>query len=693
MDSALKFSSVCIFSTLCRCFNDTGTSKLHVDCANGKIVKIPDVPPNVYILNLQHNRIIEIGDNVFQSLANLSLLDLSYNKISHLKLHSFKGLGELKELNLNNNPIAYTRFPNGVFIPLVSLTCLCIKSTTKVTSRTNNFSDKTMSDLKTLEKLEIDIAITYGRFIIFGEGYKYLIHLRSLNIGRCVRLSIDEKVFQFMPHLTNISFDINCYISIIAGGHQSLQNIRQLYVHRLLDVELPYFNNLTNELNLTPIETLSFRNTFPESFYYYPWNPIGKNLYNSSLKNLRMTENRLGESFPPSKLDPPPRGLQELNLSSNKLEQFALDLGNIRNLSLQNNFLGGFLSLHSYKRSKTPNSSLEFIDLSMNRIETLTFVLFKKQPNLKYINLSHNKLQNITFDVSRLNDLRYLDLSSNNFTTLDEKAMAMLDGLSKNTFYTVNLRNNALQCTCYTLPFLKWISKTKVDLLLNDKCTLVDGTVVSLNPINSIIHQLLKECSTYTYLTIALSIGLVVILTVLILALVYKYRWKLRYMFYLAKSKHYNYKAANDHGEYTYDAFVSYCDDDRSFVLKDFIANLETEGNYKLCVHQRDFLPGQEITVNITNAIHDSRKTVCIITRKFLESYYCMFEFNMARMENIYSRDGRNIIFLVFLEQIQPREMPLMMLELIEKQSYIEYPNDEEGNIVFWGKIKEAINS
>ncbi|CAC5389627.1 unnamed protein product [Mytilus coruscus] len=556
-----------------------------------------------------------------------------------------------------------------------------------------------MSDLKALEKLEIDIPTKSATPIIFGEGYKYLVHLISLNIGRCYYpVLVDEKTFQFMPRLTRISFDIQCNMFIIPGGHQSLQSIRQLYVHRLvkdLVQDLLYFNNLTNELKLTPIETLSFQNTFPDSFDYYPWNPISKNLYNSSLKNLRMTDNRLGESFPPSKLYPPPQSLQELNLSSNKLEQFALELGNIRNLSLSNNVLGGFLSTHSYsyKTSNISNSSLEFIDLSMNGIEKLTFLLFKGQPNLKYINLNHNKLQKVTFDVSPLKNLRYLDLSSNNFTTLDGNAMAMFDGLSKNTFFTVNLQKNTLLCTCNTLPFLKWISKTKVDLLLNDGCTLEDGTVVSFIPIDSMIQQVQKGCTTYTTLVIALSIGLAVMLTVIVLALVHKYRWKLRYMFYLAKSKHYNYKASTDHGEYTYDAFISYCDDDRAFVLNDCIANLENEGNYKLCVHQRDFLPGQEITVNITNAIHDSRKTVCIITRKFFESYYCMFEFNMARMENIYSRDGRNIIFLVFLEQIQPKEMPLMMLELIEKQSYIEYPNDEEGNIVFWGKIKEAIHS
>ncbi|CAC5405115.1 Toll-like receptor 4 [Mytilus coruscus] len=474
--------------------------------------------------------------------------------------------------------------------------------------------DKTISYLKSLEKLEIDVPAIYQKRNIFGEGYKYLNHLSSLNVGTCDELLINAKFFEYMPLLTYLSFDIRCKIHITPGGHRSLKNIKQFYVHRLVDTLLPYLNNFTNELKLTPIKTLSFRNTFAEGFEdrYYPWNPISRNLHNSSLKQLQMTANKLGESFPVSKLDSPPASLQALNLSSNKLEKFALDLGNIRNLSLQNNYLGGFLSTRSYKMSNE-SSSLEFIDLSANSIETLTFILFKDQPNLKCINLSHNKLQKITFDVSRLNDLHYLDLSRNNFTTLDEKAMAMLDGLSKNTFFTVNLRNNALQCTCNTLTFLKWISKTKVELLLNDKCTLEDGTIVSLNPIDSIIQQLQKEC--------------------------------------------------------------------------------KNEGNAKLCVHQRDFLPGQQITFNITNAIHDSRKTVCIITRKFLESYYCMFEFNMARMENIYSRDGRNIIFLVFLEQIQPREMPLMMLELIEKQSYIEYPNEEEGNIVFWGKIKEAIHS
>ncbi|CAC5395033.1 TLR13 [Mytilus coruscus] len=145
--------------------------------------------------------------------------------------------------------------------------------------------------------------------------------------------------------------------------------------------------------------------------------------------------------------------------------------------------------------------------------------------------------------------------------------------------------------------------------------------------------------------------------------------------------------------EYVYDAFISYSENDQKFIIEECIKNLEGNGNMKLCIHQRDFIPGEEITQNIISAIQNSRKTICIISRSFLESYYCMFEFNMARMESIHSRNGKNVIFLVFYEKLLPEELPLVLYELIQKQSYIEYPNDEHGNVIFWDKIKDAIQA
>ncbi|CAG2195403.1 Toll-like receptor 4 [Mytilus edulis] len=215
-----------------------------------------------------------------------------------------------------------------------------------------------------------------------------------------------------------------------------------------------------------------------------------------------------------------------------------------------------------------------------------------------------------------------------------------------------------------------------------------------MNPFKYKVLQLEKNCKSYLGIIIGVSLGLLVVIMTVITSLVYRYRWKIRYMYYMTKGK-YSYQKIlpDDDDEYTYDAFISYSNSDRSFVFKDCIDKLEKGENLKLCIHQRNFMPGQDITVNITNCIHTSRTTVCLITRKFLESYYCMFEFNMARMESIYSRNGKNILFLVFYEQLEPKELPLVMLELVQKESYIEYPNDEQGNVVFWEKIKETLRT
>ena len=69
-----------------------------------------------------------------------------------------------------------------------------------------------------------------------------------------------------------------------------------------------------------------------------------------------------------------------------------------------------------------------------------------------------------------------------------------------------------------------------------------------------------------------------------------------------------------------------------------------------------------------------------------------MFEYNMSRVENIYFRNKENILCLVFLEQIPAKDILLIILELVESQSYIEYPNDEYGKTVFWDKLRDALS-
>jgi len=122
-------------------------------------------------------------------------------------------------------------------------------------------------------------------------------------------------------------------------------------------------------------------------------------------------------------------------------------------------------------------------------------------------------------------------------------------------------------------------------------------------------------------------------------ALVYKKRWKLQYLLYMTKKKYLVYRRLEDDTEiYKYDAFISYSDDNIRFIQDKVIPELQGK-QLRLCVHQRDFLPGLPISDNIIDAIQTSRRTVILLCNSFLKKKWCIYEFNMARMESIYKRE------------------------------------------------------
>ncbi|CAC5391064.1 Toll-like receptor 4 [Mytilus coruscus] len=194
---------------------------------------------------------------------------------------------------------------------------------------------------------------------------------------------------------------------------------------------------------------------------------------------------------------------------------------------------------------------------------------------------------------------------------------------------------------------------------------------------------------------IGFTTGILIFIFILCGGIVYRYRWKLRYLYYMVKVKWHDHEYESDNRDeriYMYDAFVSYANEDQTFVHNTLLRKLEKDGGVQLCLYKRNFLPGNDIATNITSAIHNSRKTIVIMSPKYLVSYWCMFEYNMARMESIYERNFENILFVVFFEQISACDLPLKILEQVHCQSYIEYPNDEYGDVVFWEKLKRAKN-
>lgn len=673
----------CYFNKHCRCWTN---DFLHVDCSGKAMTTIPRFPSNVSFLNIQCNLIQNIKPGIFDNLKILQKLDLSYNNLTRLPQGAFIGLNNLHILILEYNNLNYSiqSFPRGVFKPLVSLKHLNIKFNYKLIMQ--NFPDDVISDLKELNTLEVD---AFDAFPVkgFGKGFSQLVKLTQLITGACIMFTVNNKTFENLQYLEYI--DVNgCVINTYE--YCTLCNRKRLKYLDFSNILLERENIicLTDDLKSSTIDTLLLTNTS----HYLSSAPVTfiNNMYRSGIRELYLNKNHYVE-VDYFKYDPPPPTLSILDMSDNKLTSFEFDILYFSKLNLQNNTLGRFLSSHVYMASSRTN--LKEINLSFNGIFELAPSMFHNHPNLQLINVSNNLLTGIAFDLPDDMPLQTLDLSYNKIRVIDKATMDVIDKLARKSKLMINLSNNDLQCDCQAIYFLQWMVKNEEYFSDRNiyKCMFQNGTIITLHPMKDIVTQLQKQCESYTVLIVGISIAIVTSCIVLIGGLVYRYRWKLRYMYYMTRSRYYRYHPVATDDEFVYNAFISYCESDTDFVVKECIANLEHNGNAKLCIHRRDFLPGEEITVNITNAIHESKKTICIITREFLKSYYCMFEFNMARMESIYSRNGENILFLVFYEQILPRELPLVMLELVQQQSYIEYPNDEQGNVVFWDKIKNTI--
>lgn len=149
--------------------------------------------------------------------------------------------------------------------------------------------------------------------------------------------------------------------------------------------------------------------------------------------------------------------------------------------------------------------------------------------------------------------------------------------------------------------------------------------------------------------------------------------------------------AQNDGRNYTYDAFISFSEDDNHFVQKECIPILEEQKHFKLCIHTREFTPGRPIWSNITACNHESKNVICIITKSFLKSNFCNFELEMAITESLIERNGKNIVILVFYENLKTADLNHSILKLNKKFSFIQYTDDKKGNIVFWRKLQEAM--
>nr|AAH29856.1 Toll-like receptor 4 [Mus musculus] len=660
-------------------------------------------------LNVAHNFIHSCKlPAYFSNLTNLVHVDLSYNYIQTITVNDLQFLRENPQVNLSLdislNPIDFIQDQAFQGIKLHELTL-----------RGNfNSSNIMKTCLQNLAGLHVHRLIL-GEF---KDERNLEIFEPSIMEGLC-DVTIDE--FR-LTHTNDFSDDIvkfHCLANVsamsLAGVSikyledvpkhfkwQSLSIIRcQLKQFPTLD--LPFLKSLTLTMNKGSI---SFKKVALPSLSYLDlsrnalsfsgccsYSDLGTN----SLRHLDLSFNGaiiMSANF---------MGLEELqhldfqHSTLKRVTEFSAFLSlekllylDISYTNTKIDFDGIFLGLTSLNTLKMAGNSfkdntlsnvfanttnLTFLDLSKCQLEQISWGVFDTLHRLQLLNMSHNNL--LFLDSSHYNQLYSLSTLDCSFNRI-ETSKGILQHFPKSLAF-FNLTNNSVACICEHQKFLQWVKDQKQFLVNVEQMTC--ATPVEMN--TSLVLDF-NNSTCYMYKTI-ISVSVISVIVVSTVAfLIYHFYF---HLILIAGCKKYS------RGESIYDAFVIYSSQNEDWVRNELVKNLE-EGvpRFHLCLHYRDFIPGVAIAANIIQeGFHKSRKVIVVVSRHFIQSRWCIFEYEIAQTwQFLSSRSG--IIFIV-LEKVEKSllRQQVELYRLLSRNTYLEWEDNPLGRHIFWRRLKKAL--
>jgi hypothetical protein len=120
--------------------------------------------------------------------------------------------------------------------------------------------------------------------------------------------------------------------------------------------------------------------------------------------------------------------------------------------------------------------------------------------------------------------------------------------------------------------------------------------------------------------------------------------------------------------EFKYDVFVSYKHDDIPWVQEELIPRLKG-ADLSICLDDEEFIAGGAAIVSMQDAVKQSRRTLLVLTPRYMLSHWTRFEMLASRTLDPDAMQRRTVPLLV--EKVE--ELPL----LISMLTYVDLTRTE----------------
>ncbi|KAM7156706.1 LOW QUALITY PROTEIN: toll-like receptor 11 [Molossus nigricans] len=294
------------------------------------------------------------------------------------------------------------------------------------------------------------------------------------------------------------------------------------------------------------------------------------------------------------------------------------------------------------------------LDFLHNKISVQLEMLLKELPQLQVLALSNLNLGYLSISSFRgLDHLRLLLLNSEWTLGLDRSLQELIPQMPQYVYFS----DITFICQCENSWVGPWATRAPSTFVygLEKSICKANSSDYSQTPLLSFLSD---HCSHDPELQGFLTSFILVLLLTFALLTCPKWPWlhHLRTLFHA-----WWWKLGEQHprNQFHYDVFVSYCEQDRAWVLE-AVPALEKplpEGEgLRLCLPERDLGVGQD-RMDATATSMESSRAICVLSCQALESPWCHLELRIATY-NLVAKPGTACLLLLFLERIDRRWLP-----------------------------------